>query len=67
MHGGIVICGNIDDRQGNGRRFETMPKMDSGFTIEVDIEDQATGRFEVIMVPESFGGREHNAVIPVLM
>jgi hypothetical protein len=61
-----VIPGDVNDRQGNARGFESMPQFNPGFTIQVDIEDYATRCLEILLASEGLGGGKQNAVITVL-
>ena len=64
--GGIVIGGDVNNRQRNSRRPETVPQLDSRFVVQVDVEDHATCRIEIVVLLELFGGGKHDAVVTVL-
>jgi hypothetical protein len=63
---GIVIGSDVNNWQQNARRFETVPQLDSGFVVQVDVENDATRRTEIVVVLELFDGRKYDAVITVL-
>jgi hypothetical protein len=66
VNSGTVIGGDVNNWQGNARRLETMPQFDSGFVVQVDVENHATCRIEIVVVLELFGGRKQNAFITVM-
>ena len=55
VNSGTVIGGDVNNWQGNARRLETMPQFDSRFVVQVDVENHATCRIEIIVVLELFG------------
>jgi hypothetical protein len=61
-----VIGRDVDDRQGNARIDQSMSYFDSRNTIQLDIENDADGRIEVIAILERFRRRKKRAVKAVL-
>ncbi len=62
---GVVIRRDVDDRQGNSGRLETMPQLNPQLLVQVDVENQTTGRVEIAVIPERFRRRKQNAVVTV--
>mgnify|MGYP007073120763 CR=1 FL=1 len=63
---GIVIGSDVNHRQGNAGRPETKPQFDSRFVVQVDVENHATCRLEIVVLLELLGGRKHDAVVTVM-
>ena len=50
----MVVAGHVDDRHGIASSFETKPQIDTRpVVVQVDIEEDAKGIFEVAMIFES--------------
>jgi len=63
----MVVAGHVDDRHGIASSFETKPQIDTRpVVVQVDIEEDAKGIFEVAMIFESLRSRKQHAGIPKL-
>ena len=63
--GRIIVRGDVDNGHGNARRFETMPQVDAGFIVQVDVEDDAKRFFEIVVVLKGLGRREQDTFVTV--
>jgi hypothetical protein len=43
-----------------------MPQLDAGLIVQVNVEDDANCRFEIVMILKSLRRRKQDAIVPVL-
>ena len=63
--GGVVVRRDVDDRYGNSGGLEAVPEFDPQLIVQIDIEDNANCRLEVVVVLERFRGGKQNAVVTI--
>ena len=61
-----VICSDINDRNGDSSGLEAVPQLDPGLIVQVDIENNAKGLVDIVVILESLSRLEQHAVIAVL-
>ena len=65
-NGGVVVRGDVDDRHGNSRSLETVPQFDPGLVVQVDIENDANRRFEIVVILKRLRRRKQDAVVTIV-
>src|SRR6267142_2921480 len=64
-NGGVVVPSDVDDRQRNSSSLETMPQLDPGFILQVDVQDDTQRFFEIVVIFESLCRRKQQAVVTI--